>query len=68
MKHIGVDIGGTFTDLVLWDDDDDPDFPNGARADHVELEMDGGAVLVSDEVTRHRGHGQNPMTVVRKAG
>ena len=43
--------------------DDDPDFPNGARADHVELEMDGGAVLVSDEVTRHRGHGQNPMTV-----
>ncbi len=21
MKHIGVDIGGTFTDLVLWDDE-----------------------------------------------
>ena len=23
MKHIGVDIGGTFTDLVLWDDETD---------------------------------------------
>ena len=23
MKHIGVDIGGTFTDLVLWDDESD---------------------------------------------
>ncbi|WP_255219198.1 hydantoinase/oxoprolinase N-terminal domain-containing protein [Gordonia amicalis] len=21
MKRIGVDVGGTFTDLVLWDDD-----------------------------------------------
>lgn len=42
--------------------DDDPDFANGARADYVEVELADGDILVSDEVTRHRGHGQNPMT------
>ena len=42
--------------------DDDPEFANGARADFIEVELDDGTVLVSDEVTRHRGHGRNPMS------
>lgn len=42
--------------------DDDPVYPAGKRADLVEVVMDDGRTIVSDEVTRWRGHGANPMT------
>ena len=42
--------------------DDDPLYANGARADLVTACMDDGAVLVSDEVTRARGHGLVPLS------
>lgn len=42
--------------------DDDPVYPAGKRADIVEVVMDDGSVLTSDEVERWRGHGANPMS------
>ncbi|MSP52003.1 MAG: MmgE/PrpD family protein [Alphaproteobacteria bacterium] len=43
--------------------DDDPEFPNGARVDNVRVELAEGRVATSRDVRRHRGHGQNPLTV-----
>lgn len=42
--------------------DDDPVFPAGKRADIVEVTINDGTVLTSNEVERWRGHGANPMS------
>lgn len=42
--------------------DDDPVYPAGKRADIVEVGLDDGSVLTSNEVERWRGHGANPMS------
>lgn len=42
--------------------DDDPVYPAGKRADIVEVSLNDGSVLTSNEVERWRGHGANPMS------
>ncbi len=42
--------------------DDDPVYASGARADIVHLELKDGSTVSSREVTRWRGHAENPMT------
>ncbi len=42
--------------------DDDPEYPSGARADIIRLDLGDGTVLESEEVTRWRGHARRPMS------
>jgi 2-methylcitrate dehydratase PrpD len=42
--------------------DDDPDYPSGARADIIHVDLKDGRAVSSPEVTRWRGHALNPMT------
>ena len=42
--------------------DDDPVYASGARADIVHLDFRDGGTVSSREVTRWRGHAENPMT------
>ena len=42
--------------------DDDPVYASGARADIIHLDLKDGSTRSSPEVTRWRGHAENPMT------
>lgn len=42
--------------------DDDPVYASGARADIIHLDLKDGSTVSSREVTRWRGHAENPMT------
>lgn len=52
MRKVHVEIGP----------DDDPEYPVGAKADSVALDLGDGRHVESEPVARFRGHGQNPMS------
>jgi 2-methylcitrate dehydratase PrpD len=52
MERVAIEVGP----------DDDPDYPVGAKADSVALDLADGTRIESEPVHRFRGHGQNPVS------
>lgn len=52
MERVTIEVGP----------DDDPDYPVGAKADSVALDLADGTRIESEPVHRFRGHGQNPVS------
>lgn len=52
MRKVRVEVGP----------DDDPDYPVGAKADSVAIDLGDGRHFDSEPVARFRGHAQNPMS------